>query len=522
MKKTVKHYYERNTKLVEHPVNKYFEEILWMTDEEFVNWFTELRTIVVDIWDDDGIPPRVGYNKEGIEKQFRRMSSFKVHEFETVDVLTGEKDVIRNTSAVGNAANQWFPTMMKTRINYKMNDDGLSIYDHFADPKLLEKTLKYARRHFKKDSFYAYSAPIFKGQTIKVGTIDYKIENSVDFINWFEETARQYDQYDYWLKPIKEDKKGYTGYNDKLRDRSWLSISRKDIEKMPDGCKTNVEDYNNFEIMLFEKRQRIFPVGLKAFRVSWCQYAVNFPPLTAKYLYEKYTEHFKTQDMINIYDPSSGWGGRILGAMSIKDDRNIHYIGTDPNTDHSIENGRTKYEDLADTYNSVRNSGVLFTHENTYDMYQLGSEVIHENEDFQKYKGKLDLIFTSPPYFAKEAYCEDDTQSYKKFNTYDVWRDGFLRPTLETCVEYLRSDRYLLWNIADAKFGKDMLPLEKDSIDILESLGMKFVTKLKMSLAQMPGGNRIDTDTGLPKAKNFCKVNDIWLKYEPVYVFYKE
>jgi len=38
----------------------------------------------------------------------------------------------------------------------------------------------------------------------------------------------------------------------------------------------------------------------------------------------------------------------------------------------------------------------------------------------------------------------------------------------------------------------------------------------------MPGGNRIDTDTGLPKAKNFCKVNDIWLKYEPVYVFYKE
>ena len=204
----MKHYYERNTELIEHPVNKYFEEILWMTDEEFVNWFTELRTTVVDIWDDDGIPPRVGYNKEGIEKQFRRMSSFKVHEFETVDVLTGEKDVIRNTSAVGNAANQWFPTMMKTRINYKMNNDGLSIYDHFAELDLLGKTLKYARRHFKKESFYAYSEPIFKDQIVKVGTIDYKIDNGVDFINWFEETARQYDQYDYWLKPIKDDKKG--------------------------------------------------------------------------------------------------------------------------------------------------------------------------------------------------------------------------------------------------------------------------------------------------------------------------
>jgi hypothetical protein len=66
-----------------------------------------------------------------------------------------------------------------------------------------------------------------------------------------------------------------------------------------------------------------------------------------------------------------------------------------------------------------------------------------------------------------------------------------------------------------------MLPLEKDSKDILESLGMEYKGVLKMSLAQMPGGNRIDSDTGLPKAKNFCKVNGMWLKYEPIFVFYK-
>jgi hypothetical protein len=50
---------------------------------------------------------------------------------------------------------------------------------------------------------------------------------------------------------------------------------------------------------------------------------------------------------------------------------------------------------------------------------------------------------------------------------------------------------------------------------------MEYKGKLKMSLAQMPGGNRIDTETGLPKAKNFCKVNGMWLKYEPVFIFYK-
>jgi hypothetical protein len=85
----------------------------------------------------------------------------------------------------------------------------------------------------------------------------------------------------------------------------------------------------------------------------------------------------------------------------------------------------------------------------------------------------------------------------------------------------LAPNRYLLWNIADAVFGGDMLPLEQDSIDILLSLGMKYEGKLKMSLAQMPGGNRLDTETGLPKAKNFCKVNGIWLKYEPIFVFRK-
>ncbi|MCC6932243.1 MAG: hypothetical protein IT292_03195 [Deltaproteobacteria bacterium] len=55
-----------------------------------------------------------------------------------------------------------------------------------------------------------------------------------------------------------------------------------------------------------------------------------------------------------IWDPSAGWGGRILGAMGIHKQFNVHYIGTDPNTDHSTEGGRTKYHELADFYNDVR------------------------------------------------------------------------------------------------------------------------------------------------------------------------
>ncbi len=523
----MKYFYEKNTELLESKENKTFEEVLVMTKDEFRQWVIDLRKKVVYLWDEKGNPPRVGYNEQEIIDQFNEMTSFPVWKFEDTDELTGEKDVIRNTSVVGNAVNQWFPTMMKTRINYTKDvEKGKSIYDYFAKEELLDTFVTYASRHFKRDSFYHYSTPVQVGKLIEIGSLKLIPNTTEEFIEWFETKARKNNTHDYWLEPTEEDKE-YTGYNEELKNQKYLFISRADIIKhnIPPQCITNIdakEGVTTYRIRIYEKGQKLFPIGLKAFRVSFCQYAVNFPPLTAKYLYERFTESFKDQEQINIYDPSSGWGGRLLGAMSVDDSRNIHYIGTDPNTDHNTHNGRTKYHEFADFFNTktYRANG-LFPKTHTYEIFQHGSEEIHNDPGFQKYKGKLDLIFTSPPYFAKEAYSEDDAQSYKKFSQYDLWRDGFLRKTLETCVEYLKSDRYLLWNIADAVFDGDMLPLEQDSIDILKGLGMEYKGKLKMSLAQMPGGNRIDPETGLPKAKNFCKVNNLWLKYEPIFVFYK-
>ena len=530
----MKHFYERNDYILNHEINKTFEEILWMTDDEFRQWVIDMRETIVYAWDELGIPPRVGYDEQSIVDQFDKMESFPVHDFSMVDELTGDRNLIRNTSVVGNAANQWFPTMMKTRINYTTNDDGRSIYDHFANPELLEKVLKDARRHFKGDSFYHYSLPVLANNK---EDFLFHCETGEEWIRMFEENERQYNRSDYWISPKKEDSE-YTGYNEELKNQKWLTLNREQVDRLniPDKCKTNIDyiETDHYQIRYFEYGQKLFPVGLKAFRVSFCQYAVNFPPLTAKYLYEKYTQHIvehepESKDSIVIYDPSSGWGGRLLGAMSIRDDRTVHYLGTDPNTDHVIEEGTsTKYEDLAEFYNTQTSRGKnLFPHTHTYEIFRHGSECIRDDPRFGRFRSGVDIVFTSPPYFAKEAYSEDATQSYKKFgSSYQQWVEGFLRPTLETCVEWLKPNRYLLWNIADAKFGKDMLPLEQDSNDILESLGMKYVETLKMTLAQMPGGNRIDTETGKPKAKNFCKITnnsgkDIWLKYEPIFVWKK-
>lgn len=534
-----KWFYERNDELLNSDVNKTFEELLWMNQDEFRQWVIDMRKTVVDLWNNKGLPPRVGYDEKDIISNFRDMVSFPVHELEV------EKDVVRNTSVIGNAVNQFFPTMMKTAISYSTKGTPRSIYDYFADDALLKTFVTYATRHFKRDSFYHYSSPISVGDVLDIGAGPYVVSTPEDFAKWFAENVEGKHPYSYWLCPVKEEKV-YTGYNQELAKKKNLFVDADFNVPAKHKTNVNIDNSNHYSIRLFKLGQKVFPLGLKAFRVSFCQYAVNFPPLTARYLYERFTEHIKDQKLITIYDPSSGWAGRLLGAMAIDDRRNIHYVGTDPNTDHNTTEGRTKYHEVADFFNSnVRETGSLYPKSHTYEMFQLGSEVIGDDPRFRKYKGKIDLVFTSPPYFAKEVYSDDPEQSCHKFSQYDAWVDGFLRPTLTTAVEFLNHDRYLLWNIADASFDGKLLPLEEDSCKILKELGMEYVTTVKMTLAQMPGGNRTvetgeteeivsNTVFGEEKEtvaivkgmmKNYIEIKsgskNIFLKYEPIFVFRK-
>ncbi|MCC6932244.1 MAG: hypothetical protein IT292_03200 [Deltaproteobacteria bacterium] len=139
---------------------------------------------------------------------------------------------------------------------------------------------------------------------------------------------------------------------------------------------------------------------------------------------------------------------------------------------------------------------------NTYEIYQCGSEEMHKQRVFKKYKGKVDIVFTSSPYFGKEVYSDDPSLSAIKFNGYAAWRDDFLTRTLRTAVEWLRPGGYIVWNIANIRLQKKRLPLEDDSCRILKDLGMKKVEVLKMALARMPGANRTQTNVTIYRGDN--------------------
>ena len=154
------------------------------------------------------------------------------------------------------------------------------------------------------------------------------------------------------------------------------------------------------------------------------------------------------------------------------------------------------------------------------EIFQLGSEVVHKEKNFKRYKGKIDFIFTSPPYFAAEGYSEDENQSFKKFPTYEEWRDGFLTQTLKTCVEYLKPNRWMCWNIADVSFGSRFYPLERDSVEIMKSLGMRYEHRWKMVLSGSVSKREI-SDRRVPSRKNYCCLRSSFRTYEPIFCFYK-
>ncbi len=474
----MKFYYERSN-LLESNININFESLLWMNDKQTSDWIESLRLFILSEWDEKGIPPTIGQNTKDIKKNFQKLREYPLHQgkkqFLTRDEDSGEYDVIRNYNKFGSAVNQFFPTMLKTRVQ-----NG-SIYEWFTD-EYKDKFQKVIRRILKRDSMYNWSKCVLSNELLPQN---------------------------YFVVQHKKDSV----------ESKYLTLSKSEVEKLDRKYKTNLpkeldDEKYKFLVHRFELGQKLFPAGIQAFRLGLGQPAVNFPSLTSRYLYEKYTEHI-SQDVLNVYDPSAGWGGRILGAMSSH--KRIHYIGTDPNTDNYIDElGKTRYEYVADFFNNeVLETNPFWEEErNTYHIFQDGSEFIGNNTEFQTYKGDIDLVFTSPPYFDREQYSEDKEQSYKMYPKYDNWRDNFLKPTLTTAYEYLRNDRYLLWNIADIKIGKKYHPLEQDSIDIVESLGGEYQGKLKMLMTSMVG---VDQE----KVKNSVKVNNTYLKFEPILVFYK-
>lgn len=124
-----------------------------------------------------------------------------------------------------------------------------------------------------------------------------------------------------------------------------------------------------------------------------------------------------------VLDPCCGWGGRMLGTVASKS----FYIGFEP---------------CKETFNNLNR---LIDFLGIADSVKIYNEIA---ENIPNYDISADLILTSPPYYDLEIYSDEDTQSYKKYNSYKDWVNGWLDPVINNCLNKLNENGVSCWNVA--------------------------------------------------------------------------
>ena len=189
----------------------------------------------------------------------------------------------------------------------------------------------------------------------------------------------------------------------------------------------------------------------------------NFKPMNARAVWEYICPVFRG----NVLDFSSGYGGRMLGAMT--SNLRYNYTGIDPNTR---------------TFQGLEALGELLNEENIGSGYSMNCR---PSEEFDPEPGFYDAAFSSPPYFNLETYTDEPSQCMNRYTTLDKWFDGYVAPTLEMVHRALADDGIYAVNIADYKNGKEQFQIVDRWKELSEQVGFKYQETIDMILNVRPG-----------------------------------
>lgn len=183
----------------------------------------------------------------------------------------------------------------------------------------------------------------------------------------------------------------------------------------------------NKEEILKEFGGKITKNNIEEFRdymYAHIKFCNNYRITTAYTIYK----HFNAK---HVLDPSSGWGDRMIGAISANVET---YTGVDPN-------GL-----LQECYDEIINKFGM--NKTNYKVHKNGFEYVDVGEN------KYDLVFTSPPFFDLEKYSDDEEDSMNAYNTEERWLESFLKPLIYKSYKGLINNGHLVLYIAESKNTK--------------------------------------------------------------------
>ena len=253
---------------------------------------------------------------------------------------------------------------------------------------------------------------------------------------------------------------------------------------MRDFCKKSEKSFTRYVRKLLKYGKS--PNDMRSvFAFVGAGYCSNFRPATAKTIYELYGK-----ENCKVLDTSSGFGGRLLGFFTAKN--TSEYVGIDPNTADScnrfIEFMQMRFGLNKEAY-----------------VNKIGSEDF-TIENYPQYENYFDISFTSPPYFDTEKYSDSDTQSYKKFNTYDLWVDGFYRNTIYNSCNALKIDGTFAINIFEKVDN-----IKEYTEEFLNDCGFYIIKEDKYLLRVMSGTQKGEDGEFYTRKKDSYNYEPIWV-----------
>lgn len=188
----------------------------------------------------------------------------------------------------------------------------------------------------------------------------------------------------------------------------------------------------------------------------------NFKPMNARAIWEYICPNFFGR----VLDFSSGYGGRMLGAMT--SNMRYHYTGIDPNTETF-----KGLDALGNLINEVVGTD--------YEMYNTVSE------EFDPDVGAYDAAFSSPPYFNLEIYTDEPTQCMNRYTNMDAWFEHYVEPTLRMLHKGLNKDGIYAVNIADYKIAREEFKILDRWLELSKKMGFEYQETVQMMLNTRPG-----------------------------------
>ena len=158
--------------------------------------------------------------------------------------------------------------------------------------------------------------------------------------------------------------------------------------------------------------------------------ATTFMPGYAKAIYE----YFGAK---RVLDPCAGWGDRFIGALASKCVET--YVGFDPN-----RYLRPGYVQLAKAFNQecvqLSNTTLKFSNESEIRTEPFETGALQLEDD------SFDLVFTSPPFFDYEMYCDQNPK-------YSNWIDDFYKPLMIQSCRCVKPGGKVVIYVGDTSAG---------------------------------------------------------------------